>query len=180
MSADRYIRVAGDGKKEARTGVVIGNGAADSGRLVALNPQGEIDPSLISALSVDGLEQLVNDAVAAAIANLGVAGLTWTVITGPVAVAANTAYAVNGLSLISLNLPVGMPDNTRLAFYAYSSAGFRLQQTSPSDLVQVGDSFTTVGISGHISSMGQGAGIELVKLPARWIGKILHGHFDVV
>lgn len=124
------------------------------------------------------LEELVQAYVNAAVANLGAGNLTWTVLENAATLIPNNGYAINGLSLMNLALP-STSNNNRLILYAYSTAGFRLQQTSPSDQIQVGDKFTTIGISGAIQSIGQSA-IELIKLPDRWIGNILQGHFDVI
>ena len=125
------------------------------------------------------LEELVQAYVEAAVANLGAGNLAWSVVTAPAVITANAAYAVNGLSLISLDLPVA-PLNSRLILYAYSLAGWRLQQVAPNDRIQIGDVFTTMGPSGRISSLGQGSCIELTRLPDRWVGNVLQGHVEVL
>lgn len=124
------------------------------------------------------LEELIQAYVNAAIASIGAGALPWSVIDSAVPLMPGNGYAVNGLSLINLSLPAA-PANSRLILYAYSAAGFRVQQPLPTDQIQVGDKFTTLGMSGRIEAIGQSA-IELVRLPNRWIGTILQGNFEVI
>lgn len=129
--------------------------------------------------SAGSLEELVQAYVEAAVANLGAGNLSWSVLTTPAPITANAAYAVNGLSLISLSLPAAL-QNSRLVLYAYSAAGWRLQQVDPNDRIQIGDSLTTQGPAGAVRSLSTGACIELVRLSERWVGTVLQGHVEVL
>jgi hypothetical protein len=136
-------------------------------------------PQVLRSETAGTLAELVQAYVDAAVAGIGAGNLSWRVISGAESLLANTGYAVNGLSLTSLILPAAVP-NSRLILYAYSAAGFRLQQSDSLDQIQVGDKFTSLGVSGRIESKGQGSCIELNRLSERWVGNILQGYFEMI
>lgn len=96
---------------------------------------------------------ITNSAGGISIAGTGFAGFSWTVVaSGTQAISANAGYIMNnGVSLVTLTLPVTAPVGSLIGIQGSSSGGWAIAQNS-GQTINIGSVASTTGAGGSIAS----------------------------
>lgn len=88
-------------------------------------------------------------------------GIIWNNTNSTTTIAASNGYKVNSVSLVDLNLPLTMPENSFFRVVNLGSGGFRINQNS-GQTIRFGNQTTTTGVGGSCTSIDIGDSIEVL------------------
>jgi hypothetical protein len=91
----------------------------------------------------------------------------------------NTLHYVNSDALIQLYTPLEDIPDSKITIVGVGTGLFKINQKE-GDQIKIGDTATTIGLSGSIASMSPGDIIEFSRFENIYIGHIKQGFFEII
>jgi hypothetical protein len=111
--------------------------------------------------------------------NGGSTGLTAVQITNSTTAIPGSLYLAETQSILNLVLPVTASDGDAFGFINNGSGTIRITQSANQKII-AGDTVTTLGVTGSVSSFNYGDWVEFLYTDAAWWASIKAGYLEVL